>query len=148
MAMEISVQGWKASPSEWEAVRRLPKDQLPPLTEAQKEVARKLGVSEEDYARSALAGERTQNALLTKTETFAHLLEKKLRDMGSNATVENVVLQILDDRFEVLLRVNGKLLPLRIKEEIVDDLFESGSAEAEERLARILNATVGVREQQ
>lgn len=146
--MEISVQGWKASPSEWEAVRRLPKAELPPLTEEQKEVARKLGVSEEDYARSALAGERTQNALLAKTETFARLLEKKLRDLGLNANVENVVLQILDDRFEVLLRMNGKLLPLRIKEEIVDDLLERGSAEAEERLARILNATVGVRAQQ
>jgi flagellar motor protein MotB len=146
--MQISVQGWKASPSEWEAVRKLPKDQLPPLTEEQREVARKLGVSKEDYARSALAGERTQNALLEKTETFARLLERKLRELGSNATVENVVLQILDDRFEVLLRVNGKLLPLRIKEDVIDDLFESGSAEAEQKLARILDATVGVRERQ
>jgi hypothetical protein len=146
--MEISVHGWKASPSDWEAVRKLPKDQLPPLTEQQKEVARKLGVSEEDYARSALAGERTQNALLVKTETFARLLEKKLRELGSKANVENVVLQILDDRFEVLLRVNGKLLPLRIKEEIIDDLLESGSADAEEKLSKILNTTVGVRERQ
>lgn len=146
--MEISVHGWKASPSDWEAVRKLPKDQLPPLTEQQKEVARKLGVSEEDYARSALAGERTQNTLLAKTETFARLLEKKLSELGSKASVENVALQILDDRFEVLLRVNGKLLPLRIKEEIVDDLLESGSADAEEKLSKILNTTVGVRERQ
>jgi len=144
--VEISVHGWKASSSDWEAVRKLPKDQLPPLTEQQKEVARKLGVSEEDYARSALAGERTQNTLLAKTETFARLLEKKLCELGSKASVENVALQILDDRFEVLLRVNGKLLPLRIKEEIVDDILESGSAEAEEKLSKILSRTVGVRE--
>jgi hypothetical protein len=146
--MEISVHGWRASAGDWEAVRKLPKDQLPALTVEQKEVARKLRVSEEDYARSALAGERTQNALLAKTEMFARLLEKKLRDLGSRASVESVVLQILDDRFEVLLRLNGSLVPLRIKEDVINDLFESGSAEAEERVARILNSTVGVRERQ
>lgn len=146
--MEISVQGWKASPSDWEAVRKLPKDQLPPLTEEQRTVAHKLGISEEDYARSALAGERTQNALLATTETFARLLQKKLQDIGSKATVENVVLQTLEGRFEVLLRLNGNLLPLRIQEGIVNDLFEGGSAEAEEKLSRILRSTVGVREQQ
>lgn len=146
--MEISVQGWRASASDWEAVRKLPKDQLPPLTEKQKEVARKLKVSEEDYARSALAGERTQDALLAKTEMFARFLEKKLHDLGSRASVESVVLQILEDRFEVLLKLNGSLIPLKIKEDVVNDLFESGSAEAEERVARILNSTVCVREHQ
>jgi hypothetical protein len=146
--MEISVQGWKASPSDWEAVRKIPKADLPALTDEQKEVARKLGLAEEDYARSALAGERTQNALLIKTEMFARLLEKKIHELGLKATVENVVLRILEDRFDVALRMDGIRLPLRIKEDIVDDLFEAGSAEAEEKLSRILKATLGVREHQ
>ena len=81
--MEISVQGWKASPGDWEAVRKIPKDELPALTDEQKEVVRKLGLTEEDYARSALAGERTQNALLVKTEMFARLLEKKSGSLDS-----------------------------------------------------------------
>jgi hypothetical protein len=146
--MEISVQGWRASASEWKEVRGIPKDQLPALTKEQKEVAGKLGVSEEDYARSALAGERTQNSLLAKTEAFARLLEKKIKDLGFKAVVENVILQILEHRFDVLLNVNGTKLPLRIKEEIVDDLFEAGSADAEEKLSRILNLTLGPREHQ
>ena len=146
--MEISVQGWRASPGDWEAVRRIPKDQLPALTEGQKEVARKLGLSEEDYARSAVAGERTQDTLLAKTETFARLLEKMIQELGLRATVENVVLRLLEDQFEVLLSVNGAKVPLRIKEAVVNDLFESGSAEAEEKLARILKATVGARDHQ
>jgi len=146
--MEISVQGWKASPSDWEAVRKMPKGELPALSDEQKEVARKLGLTEEDYARSALAGERTQNALLIKTEMFARLLEKKIHEIGLKAIVENVVLRILEDRFDVMLRVDGTSLPLRIKEGIVDDLFESGSAEAEDKLLRILKATLGTREHQ
>jgi hypothetical protein len=146
--MEISVQGWKASPGDWEAVKKIPKDELPALTDEQKEVVRKLGLTEEDYARSALAGERTQNALLLKTEMFARLLEKKLRDLGLKATVDNVVLRILEDRFDVVLRVNGAGFPLRIKEDVVDELFEGGSVDAEEKLSRILKATVGAREHQ
>jgi len=146
--MDISVQGWRTSSGDWEAVRSIPREQLPALTEEQKQVAHKLGVSEEAYARSALAGERTQKALLTKTEMFARLIEKKIQDLGFKATVENVVLRTLDDKFDVLLGVNGGRLPLQIKEEIADDLFEAGSAEAEEKLSRILNTTLGLRERQ
>src|SRR5438270_3406743 len=146
--MQISVEGWRASPGDWEAVRSIPRDQLPALTEQQREVARKMGVPEEDYARSALAGERTQNALLAKTEMFARLLEKKIRDLGLKATVQNVVLRTLEHAFEVSMNTNGAYLPLRIKEEVVDDLFEAGSGEAEEKLSRILNTTVGIRERQ
>jgi hypothetical protein len=79
---------------------------------------------------------------------FARLLEKKLRDLGLKATVDNVVLRILEDRFDVVLRVNGAGFPLRIKEDVVDELFEGGSVDAEEKLSRILKATVGAREHQ
>ena len=146
--MNIAVDGWRASPSDWDSVRNIPKDELPELSEAQKEVAQKLGVSEESYARSALAGKRTQDTLLAKTEMFARLLEKKICDLGFKANVESVVLRLLEHRFEVLLAANGFQLPLRISEDIIDDLFESGSAEAEEKLARLLNSTVGLRERQ
>jgi hypothetical protein len=44
--------------------------------------------------------------------------------------------------------VNGGRLRLQIKEDIADDLFESGSVEAEEKLLRILKSTLGVRETQ
>ena len=128
--MQISVDGWKASPSDWSAVRGIPKDQLPSLTKEQKEVARKLGISEEDYARRALAGERTQAALLAKTETFARLLDKSIHEMGFSASVESVVLRIIEDRFDVLLDINGTKLPLRVNEAVADELLESGSAEA------------------
>jgi len=146
--MNIAVDGWRASPSDWDNVRSIPKDELPALSEEQKEVARKLGVPEESYARSALAGERTQNTLLAKTEMFARLLEKKIRDLGFKAIVESVVLRLLEHRFEVLIVANGARFPLRISEELIDDLFEAGSAEAEEKLARLLSSTVGLRERQ
>jgi hypothetical protein len=145
--MEIAVDGWRASPEDWDAVRNVPADQLPPLTEQQREVARKLGVPEQDYARSALAGERTQEALLHKTERLARLLAERMQAAGLPGAIERAMLRTFDHRFDVELRVNDRRLPLRIDEDLVDDYFDGGSLEAEERLGRILErALIGLRQ--
>ena len=44
-----------------------------------------------------------------------------------------------EHRFDVLLKINGKTLPVRVDETVVDDYFDSGSVEAEKDLARILD---------
>jgi hypothetical protein len=145
--MNISVDGSRGSSSALEAVQRIPTEQLPPLTEAQKQVARKLGATEEGYARMILEGECAQSELLVKTEMFARLLEKKLRELGSKAKIENVVLRVLDEKFEVQVHINGRVIPLKVREDLIDDLFEAGSADAEERLTRIVRTTLGLMEQ-
>jgi hypothetical protein len=48
----------------------------------------------------------------------------------------------------VLLTVHGAKVPLRIQESIADELLEAGSAEADEKLSRILNSTIGLCERQ
>jgi len=146
--MQIAVDGSRGSASAQEEVRRIPREELPPLTEPQKKVARQLGASDEAYARMLLVGERAQDELLVKTDMFARLLEKKLRELGSKARIENVVLRTSSEKFEVEINLNGNTIPLRIREDLVDDLFEAGAPDAEERLVRILNSTVGIRERQ
>ena len=94
-----------------------------------------------------LEGEHAQSELLVKTEMFARLLEKKLRDLGSKAKIENVVLRVLDEKFEVQIQINGRVIPLKVREDLIDDLFEAGSADAEERLMRIVRTTLGLMEQ-
>jgi hypothetical protein len=146
--MQITVDGPRGSASAQDAVQRIPKDELPPLNEAERDTARQLGASEESYARMILAGERAKDELLVKTELFARLLQKKLGELGSKARIQNIVLRTLDEKFEVEIEVSGRLVPLRIRETLVDDLFEAGSADAEERLARILRTTLGLLERQ
>jgi len=143
--MEIAVQGWRASASDWDAVRGIPPRDLPTLTDEQREVARKLGVAETDYARSVLAGKRTQEVLLQKAEALAAFLENRIANEGRQVRVDRVVLDVVEHRFMVELDVNGKSRILRIDENIVDDYFESGSMDAEANLARVLDrALLGV----
>jgi hypothetical protein len=137
--MEIAVDGWRAGSVDWEKVRNLPSEQLPQLTEDQRAVARKLGVSEEDYARSVVAGERSQEVLLAKAERLARLLEQRMRAAGIAGQVNRVTLRTIQDRFDIELQVNDRVLPLRIDESIIDDYFDGGSGDSEQRLSQILD---------
>lgn len=145
--MEIAVDGWRAGAAERELARSLPSDQLPRLTDEQRSVAKKLGIPEEEYARSVVAGERNRDALLVKTERLARLLEQRIEELGIGAHVNRVTLRTIQDRFDVEIQINGRVLPLRIEESVVDDYFENGLKEAEERLGHILDrALVGLRQ--
>jgi hypothetical protein len=145
--MEIAVDGWRASVADWNAVRRVPAGELPPLSPEQREVAKKLGAAEQDYARSALAGERTREALLHKTERFARLLEQRVRSSRLQAGIRRVMLRTFEHRFDVEIEADGRIIPLRIEEALVDDYFDAGSLDAEERLGRILDRAVRVLKQ-
>lgn len=148
LGVKISVDGMRASGSERSYVQLIPREELPPLSGPQRAVAKSLGASEEAYARMLLAEQRTARLLLARIEMFARLLVKKLQDLGSKATLESVVLRTLENKFDIEIKLHGNVIPLRINKDLVDELFESGSAEAEQRLSRILNTTVGVRERQ
>jgi len=143
--MEIIVDGWRSSVEDWDAVRNIPTEQLPALSEGQREVARKFGIPEAEYARSFLAGERHREALLVKTERLARLLEQRLNKAGVQARVNRVAFRTFEDRFDVELQVADREVRLRIEETLVNDYFDGGSLDAEERLGRILErALVGV----
>jgi hypothetical protein len=145
--MEIAVDGWRSGANDWDAVRNLPVEQLPQLSEDQRAVARKLGIAEQDYARSVVAGERSREALLVKTERLARLLDQRIAALGIDGRINRVTLRTIQDRFDVEVQINGKIVPLRIDEAIADDYFDSGSADAEQRLAHILDrAFVGIRQ--
>jgi hypothetical protein len=138
--MDIFVQGSRSSAADWVAARGIPREQLPPLTAEQKEVANGLGIPEEDYARSALAGQRGSAKLLAKTERFARVVAKRARAKG--AEVDQVTLNAFDGRFEVEGKAGETPLFIRVDEGIVDELFESGSVEADQRLSRVLDGAL------
>ena len=141
--MNISVQGLRTSVADWEAVRNLPADQLPALTAEQQQVAEKMGIKQEEYARSALAGRRTGEKLLQKTERFARWLQSSLRDKAVGAEIGTLVLNTWDGKYEVAIRGEGSPVFFKVDEDLVDSLFEGGSREARERLDRIIDLVLG-----
>jgi hypothetical protein len=139
MGLEISVRGGRISPTEWDAIQALPKEELPPLSPEQKQVAQKMRIREEDYARSSLASKRGAENSLDKAERFARFLKERIKNREAGATLRRVSLDDPQEKFEVEVQVDGRPLQFRVAEKVVDDLFESGSESAERRLNRVLD---------
>jgi hypothetical protein len=140
--MQISIEGSRSSSDDWFRAQQLPASDLPQLSDEEKCAAEKLGISAEDYARSAKAGELSRRELAAKTETFGRLLETKMRQSFPGSSVESIVRKTFDGRFLVTAVVNGREVRLRIDEEMIDDLLQSGSPEAERRLDKILELSL------
>jgi hypothetical protein len=136
--MRVSVEGWRSSASDWEEVRDIPKERLEPLTPEQAAVAEKMRIPAEDYARSAMAGHRSMDALLAKSQRFARLVEERLASHSQGIRVEEVALETWEHKFRVAIQGEVRAV-FRVDEDVVDDLFEGGSKEADEKISRIVD---------
>jgi len=127
--MEIVIEGWRSGSEERKEAASVPAGELIPLTDEQKSVAKKMGISEEDYARSAYAGKRNQDRLINKTRRFAGILEERLREISEGARIDRIRLVTIDHEYRIEITLNGRKLFFRLPEEMVDDFIEGGSAE-------------------
>lgn len=137
--MQVAVEGSRSSRDDWFRAQQLPASELPFLTDEQKTVAEKLGISAEDYARSAKAGEFSSEELLAKTEAVGRLLEKKMRERNPDSSIDSIVLLTFEGKFRVVAVAGGREIRLQIDEDLLDDLLQSGSQELETRLDRIID---------
>jgi hypothetical protein len=136
--IRIAVSGPRTDKSDWEGALNTPKEQLPPLTREQRRVAEQLHIREEDYQRTVLAKRWTAERLLKKTELFAKLLQRKIREKTPSASIRSIVLDTLAHRFEIAVDVNGTGIPLHIPEGVVEDLFNLSVTDAEQKLSKMV----------
>ncbi len=127
--MEIIIEGWRAGGEERKEAASVPASQLPPLNAEQKSVAKKMGISEEEYARSAYAGKQNQDRLIDKTKRFAEFLEEGLKGLSEGAQINRVRLVAIEHEYRIELSVEGRKIYFRLPEEMVDDFIEGGSSE-------------------
>jgi len=139
MGVELYVRGGRISPAEWDAIQALPKEDLPPLTPEQRQVAQKMRIPEADYARGALASKQGAEKLLDVVERVARLLRKKLQVRAPSLELKRVALDTLKGKYEVEANLNGDTLTFRVDEQLIDELFEAGSEIAEKRLDRVID---------
>jgi hypothetical protein len=142
--MEIVIEGWRAGGEERREATSVPVGQLPPLTDEQKSVAKKMGISEEDYARSTYAGRRNQERLIEKTRRFAKILDSKLRAKVEGARIDRVRLVTIEHEYRIELSVGDKKALFRVAEDMVDDFMERGFADVGLLIERNLETALTV----
>jgi len=144
LRMRIEIEGWRAGDEERREAASVPTDRLPGLTDGQRAVARKLGISEERYSRSAYAGRLNQQRLLEKTRRFGSALEERLRARFRGAQINLIRLVTIDHEYCIEISANGKRVPFRVSEDMVDEFIERGSAAAGETIERNLETVLNV----
>jgi len=76
--------------------------------------------------------------LLAKTERLAKLIDADVQKRFPAARIEEVLLNTWEGRFEVMARIGETEIPFRVDENLVDDLFDSGSRDAEASFLRVV----------
>jgi hypothetical protein len=142
--MEIIVEGWRAGGEERREAASAPLWQLPILTEEQKAVARKMGISEVDYARSAYAGRRNQARLIEKSRRFATILEERLRSRAPEARIERIRLLTIEHEYKIEIVIEAKRVLFRVAEDMVDDFMEKGFADVGQKIEQNLETVLAV----
>lgn len=137
----VVVSGTSTSVSEWTAAMNVPKSEVPKLDPGQKEVARKFGVSEEDYARSLLASELGQKRLHERSRQLGLQVQHILEGLGSDYRVSAVIAEMMKGRWNIRVASPEKVVGILVPRELGDDVLDSGDMQEVEKLrVRVLSA--------
>ena len=138
--MQIHVDGNRSSSENWMRAQAAPPQTLPELSPEQRKVASRLGVENEAYARGVLAGDLERRELEEKAEKAARLIERLASRKVPGVLVESVWLKTFDGKFRFELESCGRRTLIFVVEDLVNNVLESGSEQAEVEIGRILDA--------
>jgi hypothetical protein len=141
--MEIRVDGYRSTNEDWLAAHRISASELPPITEEEQQVAEKLGISAEEYLRSRYAGDLSRGELEKRARVVGSLLSRWLSVHGLSGTVLSVWLKTFEGKYRVEIAGPDGIQLVFLKEDLVNDLLDSGSREGKESLDRLMTANFG-----
>jgi hypothetical protein len=137
--MEVFVRGLRSSAQDWARAQQIPANELPPLNEEQKAAAQREKVSEENYARSAYAGQLGQQKLLQRTLHFGRWLNARVEERNSACHVESITLDTWEGRYQISVLGGAGLVDFERDEELVERFLTTGSDELEKAIFRLLD---------
>jgi len=140
-ALKIYIPDYSSSVAEWRKAQQAAPSELPELTPQQKEVARKFGVTEEEYQRTVLAGLYGLRRMTARAQALGEEVQKILEGLGRGGRVIAVSRDM--DRLSWLVRIETRKRDVNVlvSQELTDDLFDSASEEERERLrARVVSS--------
>lgn len=138
-SFQVVVSDYTSSVDEWRRAQKAAKSELPELSDAQRQVARKFGIVEEEYARSVLAGQYDMRRMAARTRKLGEEVEGILREVSPTYRVVMVGVEMFRDRWLVRLKSPDKEVGVAVPRELGDDVIDWRLREAAEQLrAKVL----------
>ncbi len=144
--MEIRIDGNRSSSENWLESHRIPVQELPAISEDEQRVAEKLAISAEDYRRSKYASELTKKQLELRAMKVGQLVGSWLRSHHVKAEIKAVWLKTFDGKYRIDVDVDGVAQSVIITEDLMDDILDAGSQEAQRSFDRVLTSNFGLHE--
>jgi hypothetical protein len=139
----VSVSDFRSSVEEWQRASSVPPSELPRLSAALKDAARKLRVSEQDYRRALLAGEYGNKRQRAKARRLGEHVTGILRELGGHYALAEVLWD--GDRLRWLLRIRtgDRVLGIPVPFELADDAFDAGILKEQDKLSQLVVSGLG-----
>ncbi len=136
--MEVRIDGSRSSSENWLRASLASSRELPSISADEQEIAKKLGISAESYARSRYAGELSAGELQQKAEKLGLFVQQWLAARQVAGLVDFVWLKTFEGKYRIDVDLNGKKVLIFTEESLVDEVLERGSHQAERELQHVL----------
>jgi hypothetical protein len=140
---EVFISGVTGSVEDWQKAMSAPKAELPALNQEQKEVARKMGMSEEEYARGVLVGQYGEARQRKRGEKLGRHIEEILSGLGDPYRLEALIREGVKLRW--VARINTPQAPknVAIPSDLASDIIDSATVQDMERLRVLILEALG-----
>jgi hypothetical protein len=142
----VFVSGVTSSVEDWQKAMSAPKAELPRLNEEQREVARKMGISEEEYARGVLVGQYGEKTQLQRGQMLGKRIEEILEGLGGAYRLESLIREGVKFRWVARITTPRDPKNIAIGMELADDIVDSDVIQDLERLKVIMLEALGRRD--
>lgn len=139
----VFVFGVTSSVEDWQKAMNAPKGELPKLNEEQKEVAGRMGMSEEEYARGVLVGQYGEQREKERGKKLGEKIEEIMGGLGAPYRLEALIREGVKGRWVARIETPSAPKNVAVGVELADDLIDSGTVQDEERLRVLILQSLG-----
>ena len=136
------VQSFPTSVDDWQRAQIAPSSELPALTEEQKEVARKFGLSEERYARSYLSSLYGQQRTHDRGAKLGEFIRELIREGQADSELLAMIWDMDRVQWVARVRSGSRIATISIPRELADDFLDSGRAIYKEQIKDLVRSGV------
>jgi len=134
----VFVSGSTSSVEDWQRAKNAPKADLPRLNEEQKEIARKMGMSEDEYARGVLVLQYGENRQRERGKVLGERIEEVLEDLGAPYKLDALMREGVKFRWLARIETPRGLRNVAIGMELADDVVDSAAVQDLNRLKALV----------
>ena len=131
------------SADDWARAKTAPDSELPELSEQQKDIARRMGIPEAEYARGVLVNKYSEERQRDRGKKLGDHIERILHGLGPPYELQALAREGTKFRWIARIVTGQDVRNVAIPFELADDVIDSGAVQDIERLKGIIFKAVG-----